>query len=71
MSNNMFIKDAVKVINRKTNEKYDCFAQIVELNFDGKYYLRYNIGINGYNEWTNVCCVYSSEDFNRDYEVIK
>lgn len=66
----MFIENTMKVRDRETGKTYDCFLQSVDLNFNGKYIMRYNIGINGYTEWHNVCCIYSNEDFNNEYEVI-
>lgn len=60
----------MKIRDKRTNEVYDCFTQSVDLNFDGKYVMRYNIGINGYKNWYNVCCVYSNDEFNNNYEVI-
>lgn len=65
------IENTIKIRNRKSGEIYDCFAQAVDLNFNGRYVLRYNIGINGYNEWTCVCCEYSNDEFNEKYEVVK
>lgn len=44
----MFIKNAMKIKDRETGKIYDCFVQAVDLNFDGNYVMRYNIGINGY-----------------------
>lgn len=61
--------DTIKIRNRETQKIYDCFPQCV--NLDGKYTLCYNIGIKGYNEWTNICCEYSNEAFNANYEVVK
>lgn len=64
-------KEALKIRDRKTGDIYSCIPQIVDLNLNGKYELRYNIGINGYNEWSNICCVYDNEEFNSRYEVIE
>lgn len=64
------MRDALVVRDRRTGKKYDCFPQMVDLNFNGKYELRYNIGINGHTEWSNICCVYSNEEFNEKYEVV-
>ena len=66
----MFIKNTMKIRDRKTDKIYECFTQSVSLDLGKTYVLRYNIGINGYNEWSNVCCEYSNEDFNNNYEVI-
>lgn len=64
------IENTIRVKNRETDKIYDCFPQIIDLNFDGNYVLRYNIGINGYNEWTNICCIYDNDEFNATYEVM-
>lgn len=64
------IENIIKVRDRKTGKIYDCFAQIVDVNFSGEYSLRYNIGINGYNSWTCICCIYDNDRFNENYEVI-
>lgn len=65
------IENTIKVKDNKSGKIYDAFTQGVELNFDGKYYTRWNIGINGYNEWTCICCVYSDAEFNETYTVVK
>lgn len=67
----MFIKDTMEVKDRKTGKIYDCFVQSVDLNNNGKYFMRYNIGINGYNEWTFIHAIYDNDEFNAMYEVIK
>ncbi len=64
------IENAMRIRDRRTGEEYDCFPQMVDLSFKGKYELRYNIGINGYTEWSNICCIYSNDEFNSKYEVI-
>lgn len=66
----MFIKDTMKVKNRETGKTYDCFTQSVDLNNNGNYVMRYNIGINGYTEWSFVHAIYDNETFNKMYEVI-
>ena len=65
------IKGTMRVRRRDTGEEYDCFPQAVDLNFNGRYVLRYNIGINGYSEWSNICCVYDNDEFNERYEVTR
>lgn len=60
-----------KVKDRKTGKVYSCMPQMVELNHDGKYYLCYNIGIDGYTEWTFVHAIYDNDEFNATYEVIQ
>ena len=66
----MFIKDAVRVLNKENGRKYDMFEQVVDLNFDGKMVHRYNIGINGHNDWHFVEVVYGEENFNSKFERI-
>ena len=51
------------VKDRKTNETYDALVQSVDLNFNGKYVLRYSIGIQGHNEFHFLHCVYDNDDF--------
>ena len=46
-------------------------VQSVDLNFNGKYVLRYVIGIQGHSEFHMCCCVYDNNEFNERYEVIK
>ena len=65
------IKEALDVREKATGKVYAVMTQMVDLNFDGKYVLRYNIGINGHHEWTNICCIYSNDEFNDKYEVVK
>ena len=64
------IKNTMLVKDKRTGKKYECFTQSVDLNYDGIYVLRYNIGINGYTEWTNICCIYDNNVFNANYEVL-
>ena len=64
------IKNTMLIKDKRTGKKYECFTQSVDLNYDGKFVLRYNIGINGYTEWTNICCIYDNNTFNANYEVL-
>lgn len=64
------IKNTMLIKDKRTGKKYECFTQSVDLNYDGKFVLRYNIGINGYTEWTNICCIYDNNAFNSNYEVL-
>ena len=59
-------------VKRKDSGKvYDCFAQMVDLNFNGRYVLRYNIGRNTYHDgFINEFCVYDNDEFNEKYEVV-
>ena len=64
------IKNTMLIKDKRTGKKYECFTQSVDLNYYGKFVLRYNIGINGYTEWTNICCIYDNNTFNANYEVL-
>ena len=64
------VKNTMLIKDKRTGKKYECFTQSVDLNCDGIYVLRYNIGINGYTEWTNICCIYDNNTFNVNYEVL-
>lgn len=66
----MFIDNTMKIRDRMTGKIYDCFPQSVDLNYDGRYVMRYNIGVNSLSCWTNVCCVYDNDEFNANYEVV-
>ena len=45
----------MKIKNRNTGKIYDCFTQAVDVNFDGNYVLRYNIGIENYQGFNKPC----------------
>ena len=60
----------MKIKNRITGKKYACIIQSVDLNFDGNYALRYNIGIENYQGFNSIHCIYDNETFNKMYEVI-
>ena len=64
------IENTIKIKDRKTGKIYDCFPQMVDINFNSEYSLRYNIGINGYNEWNFIHAIYDNDEFNKKYEVI-
>lgn len=61
----------MKVRNKETNKTYDCIVQAVDLNFSGHYYMRYNIGIENYQGFHSIHCIYDNEEFNKTYEVIE
>lgn len=61
----------MKVREIETGRTYDCLVESVELNFDGKYYLRYVIGIENFQGFHMTECVYTNEIFNERFEVIK
>ena len=58
------------VIEKVSGKKRQCIAQMVELNLNSEYCLRYNIGIEGYHEWGFIECIYDNETFNKRYEVV-
>ena len=60
----------MKIKNRNTGKTYDCIAQAIDLNFDGNYSLRYNIGIENYQGFNSIHCIYDNDTFNKMYEVI-
>lgn len=64
------IENTIKVRDKKTGMTYDCFPQMVDINFNGRYSLRYNIGIMGFTEWTFIHAIYDNDTFNEKYEVI-
>lgn len=64
------IENTKKVKNRETGKVFDCFVQMLDLNFNGRWVMRYNIGINGYTEWTFIEAIYDNDTFNERYEVI-
>lgn len=60
-----------KVIDRRTGEMYDVIPEAVDINFDGKYHLRYRVGIQGHSEFHFICAIYDDEKFNNMYQVIE
>ena len=58
----------LQVREKSTGKIYEVAVQCVKLG--GRYVLRYNIGIDGYYEWTNICCIYDNKEFNDGFEVI-
>ena len=60
----------MKIKNRNTGKTYECFTQAVDINFDGNYTLRYNIGIENYQGFNSINCIYDNDIFNKMYEVI-
>lgn len=65
------MKDMLNVRNRETSKVYQAYVQSVDLNFNGRYVLRYVVGIQGHNDFAFIECIYSNDDFNERYEVIK
>lgn len=62
------IKTAFKIREKATGKTFDCFIQDYP-KLDGDSYTRFNIGINGWNEWSFICYL-DEEEFNRGYEVL-
>ena len=60
----------IRVKDKKTGKTYDCIVQAVDINFTGKYSLRYNIGIENYQGFHSIHCIYDNEEFNNMYIVI-
>lgn len=61
----------VYTVRRKEDgRKFDMFIQSVDLNFDGNYCLRYNIGIKNYTEWAFIETIYDKNEFNERFEII-
>lgn len=67
----MFVKEWFVIKDRETGVVYECIPQMVDLNCDGKYVLRYNIGHNTELKWIPYFCVYSDKKFNKRFEVVK
>lgn len=61
----------MKVRDRKTGSTYTAYTQSVDVNFNGRYVMRYIIGIQGYTEFTFLHAIYDNDEFNEMYEVIK
>ena len=58
------------IVDKNTGEKYNCIPQMVDINFNGNYSLRYNIGIEGYHEWSFLFAIYSDSVFNMRFRVV-
>lgn len=64
------MEKAIYTVRRKADGKrFSMVPQAVDLNFNDRYCLRYNIGINGYTEWTFIEAIYDNDEFNEKYEV--
>lgn len=61
----------MKVRERKTGRTYTAYVQSVDLNFNGRYVMRYVIGIQGYTEFTFIHAIYGNDEFNEMYEVME
>lgn len=59
------------VRDRETGCEYTAIPQAVDLNFNGRYVLRYLIGIEGHTEFHFIHAIYDNEKFNLMYEVIR
>lgn len=60
----------MKVRNKETNEIYDAYTQIVDLNGDGKMVHRYIIGVENYQGFHFIEACYSKADLLDIYEVL-
>jgi len=60
----------IKFREKETGRIYDVESQMLDLNFNGKYVLRYNIGIKNYQGFHNVRCIYDNETFNNEFEAV-
>lgn len=63
----------LKLQSKENGRKYDCFAQSVDVNRNGKYKLRYAIGhlqSDGLLGANSCFCIYDNEEFNRRFTVI-
>ena len=58
----------IKVVERATGRKFDCIAQIVDLNHDGQFTLRYVVGTQGHHGFIGFHCHYDNDRFNSLYE---
>lgn len=62
-----FVKTAFVVTEKDTGFKYDCFIQDYE-NYDGTHNTRFNVGINGWEEWHFIHYV-DEKAFNERYSI--
>lgn len=62
------VKEAFVVERIDTGRRYDCFLQDYEWD-SGKHETRFNIGINGWREWTFIHYV-NEEQFNKEYRIV-
>ena len=60
----------MRIKNRNSGRIYDCFTQAVDVNFDGNYILRYNIGIENFQGFISIYLIYDNDIFNKMFEVI-
>ena len=61
----------MRVMEIDSGKVYDCIVQAVDINFKGVYVLRYNIGIENYQGFNSIHCIYDNEEFNKMYRVIR
>jgi hypothetical protein len=62
-----YITTAFKVTEKKTGNHYDCWLQDYEYD-DGKHSTRFNIGINGWHEWS-FCFYLNEQEFNEEFVI--
>lgn len=60
----------LQVKEKKTGRTYEVMVQAVDLNQDGHYVMRYNIGHANYTEWIFCHCIYDNDEFNNRFVVI-
>lgn len=65
---NMFVKEAFRIREKSTGKTFDCFKQNYPYS-NGKVVPRYNVGINGYNEWSFLFYIEVNE-FDEHFERI-
>ena len=65
------IMGGLRIRDRKTGEEYTAYPQAVDLNYNGKYVLRYIIGIQGHSEFHFIHAIYDNDEFNSKYQVIE
>ena len=60
--------ETMRIVERKTGKEFDCFTQMVDLNFNGRYILRYVIGIKNFQGFHNIECCYDNDQFDTRFE---
>ena len=63
------VPEAFKVIRKEDGRKLDCVIQNFKDAFSGKEYTRFNVGINGWTEWSFIA-YYDEQDFNEHFDVM-
>ena len=55
----------MKIKDRNTGKTYDCITQAVDINFNGNYTLWYNIGIENYQGFNSIHCIYDNDTLTK------